>query len=65
MFRSYNTFCRFYTRSEALHLMKNVRGRILLQDYNVGILKVEVQLIFIIGLLIGPNYPGISRFLIL
>ena len=31
--------------------MKNALERILLQDYNVGIIKVELQLLFIIGLL--------------
>ena len=41
MFGSHNTFCWLYTRSEALHLMKNVWQRIILQDYNVNIKKIK------------------------
>ena len=50
MFGSHITFCRLYTHSKALHLMKNAWERIILQDYNVGIIIVVVQLLFIIGL---------------
>ena len=47
--------CWFYTHSKVLHLMKNVLQRIILQDYNViNITKVEVQLLFILGLSTGP-----------
>ena len=36
--------------------MKNVLQRIILQDYNViNITKVEVQLLFILGLSTGPR----------
>ena len=35
--------------------MKNAWQSIVLQDYNVDIIKVEVQLLFIMGLLIAPN----------
>ena len=39
--------------------MKNADKESFLQDYNVIITKVEVQLLFILGLLIGPSQPGI------
>ena len=38
MFGSYNTFCLFYTRSEALHLVTYALQRIISQDYKSEII---------------------------
>ena len=42
MFGSHITFYLLYTRSEALHLMKYAWQRIISQDYNVNITKVQL-----------------------
>ena len=39
MFGSHITFCWFYTRFKALHLIKYAWQRIISQDYNVNIKK--------------------------
>ena len=44
MFGSHNTFRWFYTRSEALHLMKYAWQRIISQDYNVKCLTYEIKM---------------------